>query len=73
MMRTAKDTQNWLVTASKMSGGSFYTLGDIEYSALGLLKIIPKAVNVSLFRPYLWEAKKLCSFRQQLKASLHFI
>jgi hypothetical protein len=58
MMRTAQDTQNWLVTSSKVSGGSFYTLGDIEYSTAGMLKIFPKAVNVSLFRPYLWEAKK---------------
>lgn len=58
MMRTAKDTQNWLVTASQSSGGSFYTLGDIEYSMTGMLKIFPKAVNVSLFRPYIWEARK---------------
>lgn len=59
MMRTAKDTQNWLVTSSKMTGGSFYTLGDIEYSTMGLLKIFPKAINVALFRPYIWEAKKI--------------
>jgi hypothetical protein len=72
MMRTAKDTQNWLVTASKMSGGSFYTLGDIEYSALGLLKIIPKAVNVSLFRPYLWEAKKIMLFPAAIEGVFTF-
>ncbi|MFN8282992.1 MAG: hypothetical protein U0U67_07235 [Chitinophagales bacterium] len=59
MMRTAKDTQNWLVTSSQMSGGSFYTLGDIDYSAIGLLKIFPKAINVALFRPYIWEARKI--------------
>ena len=58
MMRTAKDTQNWLVTASQMTGGSFYTLGDIEYTTTGMLKIFPKAVNVALFRPYIWEARK---------------
>ena len=72
MMRTAKDTQNWLVTASKMSGGSFYTLGDIEYSALGLLKIFPKAVNVSLFRPYLWEAKKIMLFPAAIEGVFTF-
>ena len=59
MMRTAQDTQNWLVYSSKETSGSFYTLGNIEYSAFGLLKVFPAAVNVSLFRPYIWEAKKI--------------
>ncbi len=58
LMRTAKDTQNWLVYSTKMQDGSFYTLGDIEYSTFGLIKIFPKAVNVSLFRPYIWEIRK---------------
>ncbi len=58
MMRTAQDTQNWLVYSSKMQGGSFYTLGNIDYSVAGMIKIFPKAVNVSLFRPYIWEARK---------------
>ena len=57
-MRTAKDTQNWLVYSSKEQNGSFYTLGDIEYSTMGMLKVFPKAINVSLFRPYIWEIRK---------------
>ena len=36
LMRTAKDTQNWLVVASTQSQGSFYTLGDIDYTPMGL-------------------------------------
>jgi hypothetical protein len=62
MMRTAQDTQNWLVTSSKTNGGSFYTLGNIEYSMFGLIKIFPKAINVALFRPYIWEARKIMLF-----------
>lgn len=58
LMRTAKDTQNWLVTASGQNSGSFYTLGDIDYSTFGLLKVAPKAINVALFRPYIWEIRK---------------
>ena len=58
LMRTAKDTQNWLYLSSQLQGGSGYSLGNIDYTPMGLLKIFPKAVNVSLFRPYLWEAKK---------------
>jgi hypothetical protein len=59
MMRTAQDTQNWLVFSSMQQGGSYYSLGDIDYSTSGMLKIFPKAVNVALFRPYIWEAKKI--------------
>lgn len=58
IVRTAKDTQNWLVYSSKQQGGSFYTLGEIDYSLKGVIKVFPKAVNVALFRPYLWEARK---------------
>ncbi len=59
MMRTAQDTQNWLVYSSMLQGGSYYNLGDIEYTTSGLIKVFPKAVNVALFRPYIWEARKI--------------
>ena len=59
LIRTAKDTQNWIYYSSQLQGGSGYTLGNIEYSTMGLLKVAPKAINVTLFRPYIWEAKKL--------------
>ncbi|HRH57324.1 MAG TPA: hypothetical protein PLS10_06715 [Chitinophagales bacterium] len=58
LVRTAKDTQNWIYLSSQASGGSAYSLGDVSYTPLGMLKVFPKAVNVALFRPYLWEAKK---------------
>lgn len=58
LIRTAKDTQNWLYYSTQVQGGSGYTLGDVDYTTMGLLKVFPKAVNVSLFRPYLWEARK---------------
>lgn len=37
-------------------GGSSYNLGDIEYTPTGVIKKIPVALNVTFFRPYLWEA-----------------
>lgn len=58
LVRTAKDTQNWLFLSSQRQGGSVYSLGNIDYTPLGMLKIFPKAVNVAIFRPYLWEARK---------------
>lgn len=37
-------------------GGSSYDLGDIEYTATGVVRKIPAALNVTFFRPYMWEA-----------------
>ena len=56
---TAMDTQNWLYYSSLRDGGSGYSLGNIDFTPLGILKAAPKAINVSLFRPYIWEAKKI--------------
>lgn len=36
---------------------SGYTLGDFEPTIWGVLSKFPAAVNVTLFRPYLWEVK----------------
>jgi hypothetical protein len=58
IVRTAKDTQNWLYYSSVVQGGSGYSFGNIDYTPAGILKVFPKAVNVALFRPYLWEARK---------------
>lgn len=35
--------------------GSTYSLGTIEYTPVGILKKAPESINVTLFRPYLWE------------------
>jgi len=37
------------------SAGSRYDLGDLDDSLVGMLKLGPAAINVALFRPYLWE------------------
>lgn len=39
------------------NAGSRYDLGDLDGSALSMLKLGPAAINVALFRPYLWEVK----------------
>jgi hypothetical protein len=41
-------------------GRSFYTLGSAgDFSTWGMIKKFPLAVNVTLFRPYLWEARSI--------------
>jgi hypothetical protein len=38
-------------------GGSTYSLGEIDYTTSGVIQKIPAALNVTFFRPYLWEAR----------------
>jgi hypothetical protein len=37
--------------------GSTYTLGELDGSFGSLVKLSPQAINVSLFRPYIWEVR----------------
>lgn len=37
--------------------GSGYKLDISDYSAFGILKVAPQAINVALFRPYIWEVR----------------
>jgi hypothetical protein len=37
--------------------GSTYTLGELDGSFGSLVKLGPQAINVSLFRPYIWEVR----------------
>ncbi len=50
---TAYDIRYW----TGRDAGSGYTLGELDGTFTGMLALAPKAVNVSLFRPYLWEVK----------------
>ena len=38
-------------------GGSAYSLGEVEYTPLGLLKKAPASIFVSLFRPFIFEVR----------------
>jgi len=53
--------------------GSAYNIGTIDPTPLGLLKTFPAAVNVSLFRPYLWEARNIFSLLNAIEAFLFLV
>ncbi len=42
---------------SGRDAGSGYSLGELDSSLTGMLKLAPAAINVSLFRPYIWEVR----------------
>jgi len=42
--------------------GSAYNIGVLEPNLNSIIKIFPAAINVTLFRPYLWETNNAASF-----------
>lgn len=65
---TAEVTRGWIAYASG-DEGSAYDLGEINSPAQMLVKL-PLAVNVTLFRPYLWEARKVIVMLNALESFL---
>jgi hypothetical protein len=65
---TLESFQEWHAAEAKLSGGSGYTLGDMDYSTWGIIKKFPLAINVTFFRPYLWEARKPVIFISALES-----
>ncbi len=68
--KTAQITSTYLQYVSQDTGGSGYSLGDFDPSIAGMLKKFFPAVNVTLFRPYLWEAGKAIQLLSAIEALL---
>lgn len=56
-------------TSDNHGRGSSYTLGEYEPTIWGVLSMFPAAVNVSLFRPYLWEIRNPAMALSALESS----
>jgi hypothetical protein len=69
---TAKATAQWISYVSDTEGGSTYTLGDYDFSPVGMLRKAPMAVWVTLFRPYIWESRNAVMILSALE-SLFFL
>ncbi len=67
--QTSAITRDWINTVSiETNESSGYTLGDFDPTIGSMIKKLPAAVNVTLFRPYLWETKKLITLLAALEA-----
>ncbi len=64
----AAKTQWWIALNTEQFGGTGYSLGIFEPTPAGMLKKAPEAINVALFRPYIWEAKKIIVIPSALEA-----
>jgi hypothetical protein len=55
LAETARITAYDIRFQTGRDAGSGYTLGELDGSFASMLALAPQAINVSLFRPYLWE------------------
>jgi len=67
--QTSVYTRGWIYYSSGTEG-SAYSLGEIDPTLQGTLAKFPLAVNVTLFRPYLWESKKIIVALSAIEAIL---
>jgi hypothetical protein len=65
---TSQKTRGWISYVNTLNEGSAYDLGDFDPSLTGMLTKFPLAVNVTLFRPYIWESGKVLVFFNALES-----
>ena len=57
LAKTAQITAYDVGRYTGRNAGSGYDLGDLDGTFFGMVKLAPEAINVALFRPYLWEVR----------------
>jgi hypothetical protein len=67
-IKESAKTQWWLKLSTERDGGSGYDLGVINPTLGGLINVFPKAVIVTLFRPFLWETSKIIIFPSAIES-----
>ncbi len=61
--------QSWHGFLTEQRGQSGYSLGVMEFTPWGILKKFPASINVTLFRPYLFEARNPVSLITALEST----
>jgi len=57
--KTLEGFQMWHEYLTETNDQSGYSLGEMELTPLGILEKAPAALNVTFFRPYLWEVRNI--------------
>jgi len=71
VIATSSVTRGWIAYASARDDeASAYSLGSFSPTIGGMLSKFPLAVNVTLFRPYVWESKKIIVLLSSAEALL---
>jgi hypothetical protein len=67
---TAKITAYDIGFYTGRDAGSRYSLGSLDGTFSGMVAKVPQAINVSLFRPYVWEVKNPLMFLTSLEGTI---
>lgn len=59
VLTTAQTFHKWHGYLSEAEQASGYSLGEVDGSWQSVISKLPASINVTLFRPYLWEAKSV--------------
>ncbi len=62
---------NYLYRVSVRDDGSAYNLGELDGSFQSIILLFPSAVNVTLFRPYLFEVKNILMLFSSLESTFY--
>ena len=73
LAKTARVTAYDIRFQTGKDAGSGYILGELDDSFSTMLKLAPPAINVSLFRPYLWEVKNPLMLLSSLESMFFLI
>lgn len=68
--KTSYTTSSYIQSVSGDEGSGYDLGGGLDPSLGGMLKKFPLAVNVSLFRPYIWETRKPIQLLNAIEATL---
>jgi hypothetical protein len=70
--KTAMVTANDIAYQTGRDAGSTYSLGVLDGSFGSMVRLGPQAINVSLFRPYLWEVRNPLMLMSALESLFMF-
>jgi hypothetical protein len=69
----SKITADYLYRTSVAQEGSAYYLGELDGTIGGMVKLAPQAIVVSLFRPFIWEARNPVMLLSAIEAAFFLI
>ena len=68
-----ENLQGLMTRANEMEGGIGYTLPQVEFSFWGFVKSFFSSLNVTLFRPYVWETENIFMFLSSFESFFTFV
>ncbi|MGC4022135.1 MAG: hypothetical protein QM734_09435 [Cyclobacteriaceae bacterium] len=73
LAKTAQQTAYDIRYGTGKNAGSGYFLGDLDGTFSSMIKLAPSAINVSLFRPFLWEVNNPLMMLSAFEASMFLV